>query len=126
MRNQSQPAAQAKHAGEMAEARERVLQPRLCLSGHAPQVAGGRIRLVEALDQLVEHHAQAAVRDRTELMRDADIRREYFGNCSRTHYWTLAKPPGFPKAIEVSPRIRLRKRSEIERWLAEREQVAEE
>ena len=81
-------------------------------------------RLIEALDQLVEHHAQAAVRDRTELMRDADIRREYFGDCCRTHFWALTKLPGFPKAIELSPRIRLRKRSQIERWLAEREQVA--
>ena len=57
-------------------------------------------------------------------MRDADIRREYFGDCCRTHYWQIAKMPGFPKVIEVSPRIRLRKRSEIERWLAEREQAA--
>jgi hypothetical protein len=111
MRNQSKPAAQMSHAGEMAK------------SSPPAQVAVVN-QLVEALDQLVEHHTQAAVRDRPELMRDADIRREYFGDCCRTHYWQIAKMPGFPKVIEVSPRIRLRRRSEIERWLAEREQAA--
>ena len=61
-----------------------------------------------------------AVRDRPEWMRDKDIREQYFGECSRAHYWKVAKQPDFPAARQISPRIRVRNRFEIEAWLASR------
>jgi predicted DNA-binding transcriptional regulator AlpA len=120
------PAAQERHTDKvlaaLAEKYKRLPQP-LHITGTFAQVEMVS-NLVEALNRLMAHHAQAAARDRPELMRDRDIRREFFGNCSRTQYWAIAKRPDFPKAIEVTPRIKLRRRSEIEAWLAEQPVVA--
>jgi predicted DNA-binding transcriptional regulator AlpA len=87
----------------------------------SPQAAAN---LAEALERVMAEHAAHYANVRPELMRDRDIRREYFGGIGRSTYWTLTKRAGFPRAIEVSPKIKLRKRSEIERWLAEQREVA--
>jgi predicted DNA-binding transcriptional regulator AlpA len=126
MTNPRPPASQVRHTDKvlavLAEKHKRLSQP-LHFTGTFAQVEAVR-NLIEALDRLMAHHAQAAARDRPELLRDPDIRREYFGDCSRTQYWTITKSPGFPRAIEISPRIKLRRRSEIEAWLAQLPAVA--
>jgi predicted DNA-binding transcriptional regulator AlpA len=79
--------------------------------------------LVAALDRLMAQHAATAARERPEMMLDRDIRAEYFGGISRSTYWAITKRDDFPKAIEVSHKVKLRRRSEIEAWLSERETV---
>ena len=74
--------------------------------------------MAEALRRIAEQHAEHYVNVRPELMRDTEIRSEYFGGISRSHYWALTKRPDFPKAIILSPKIKLRRRSEIEAWLS--------
>ena len=112
------------HVGAMTEVRARSSPgaPPLHITGtFAVQTADS---LAEAIDQLMEHHAQEAVRDRPEWMRDKDIRDQYFGGCCRAHYWQVAKQPDFPKARQISPRVRVRNRFEIEAWLSKQPVVA--
>jgi hypothetical protein len=81
--------------------------------------------IAEAIDRLAEQHATAAAkRQKSEWVRDRQIKDEYFPNISRTAYWLLTKRAGFPKARAVSPRIKLRKRAEIEAWIAQQPEVA--
>jgi hypothetical protein len=74
--------------------------------------------LAAALDRLAEQHAAAAVRDRPEYIRRADLRREYLGGCSRAQGWLIEKRPDFPKPISLGPKLALFRRSEVEEWLA--------
>jgi predicted DNA-binding transcriptional regulator AlpA len=80
--------------------------------------------LAAALDRLAEQHARKAVQARPEWMRDNAIRAEYFGDMSRTSYWVLTKRPDFPKARLIGDGIKIRRRSEIEQWIADQPEVA--
>ena len=125
MPNLKAAAAQMQHVGAMTKAREDAASIRARNPFQSPSTAPGSSvdNLADAISRLMEQHAREVVRDRPEWIRDRDIMREYFGGCSRAHYWKIMKQPDFPKARQISPRIRVRNRFEIEQWLAEREQV---
>jgi predicted DNA-binding transcriptional regulator AlpA len=126
MRNSKPAAAQMQHVGAMQQVREEASARRpapLHITGTFGQVQAVE-SLAEAINRLMEQHAREAVRDRPEWLRDKDIREQYFGGCSRAHYWLLAKQPDFPKARQISPRIRVRNRFEIEAWIAQQPEVA--
>jgi hypothetical protein len=125
MREPKAPAAQAQHVGAMTKALEKLEHDRATTPTFTGTFGQSAVNsLVEALDRLMESHVQEAVRSRPRWMRDKDIIREYFGNCSRTHYWLITKQPGFPPAREISPRVRVRDRFEVEKWLAARPEGA--
>jgi predicted DNA-binding transcriptional regulator AlpA len=120
------PAAQTQHVGVMAAAREEVTHRRALNPFQSPSAASSSPAdsLADAINRLVEQHAQDAARGRPEWMRDQAIRDLYFGSCSRAQYWKYTRLPDFPKAKQISPRIRVRSRAEIEAWLAARPEVA--
>jgi hypothetical protein len=122
----SKPAAQMQHVPAMKRAREEAAARRpapLHVRGTLGQVRAVE-SLADAINQLMEQHAREVVRDRPEWLRDRDIMREYFGGCSRQHYWLVTKQPDYPKARQISPRVKVRNRFEIEAWLADRPEVA--
>jgi predicted DNA-binding transcriptional regulator AlpA len=90
----------------------------------SPPVAKAADTLAEAIEGILTRHAERYANTRPEMMLDRDIRARYFPGLSRTTYWQLTKRPDFPKAAVVSPKVRLRKRVEIERWLAEQPEAA--
>ena len=126
MNNLKPAAAQMQHVGEMTEAREDVAGRRarnpFQSTIRRPQLAR---RQPGGCHQSVDGAARPGSRPRPPRV---DARqghpREYFGGCSRAHYWKVTKKPDFPKARQISPRIRVRNRFEIEEWLAEQPEVA--
>jgi predicted DNA-binding transcriptional regulator AlpA len=126
MSNLKPAAAQMQHVGAMNAVRARKASPGappLHITGTFGQVQAAD-SLADAINRLMEQHTQEAARDRPEWMRDKDIREQYFGGCSRAHYWKVAKQPDFPAARQISPRVRVRNRFEIEKWLARQPVVA--
>jgi predicted DNA-binding transcriptional regulator AlpA len=80
--------------------------------------------LAAALARVMAEHAVNYTTGPPELLRDRDVRQIFFPGISRSHFWELTKQAGFPAAIKVSPHITMRRRADIERWLADREQAA--
>ena len=120
MSNLKPVAAQAQHVGAMVKAREDVASRRALNPYQSPSAASNSPAdsLADAINRLVEQHAKEAARSRPEWLRDRDIRELYFGGCSRAQFWKSRRQPDFPKARQISPRIRVRNRFEIEKWLA--------
>jgi predicted DNA-binding transcriptional regulator AlpA len=78
--------------------------------------------LAETLERVLAEHVTRAEQSKPELMLDRDVRLQYFPGVGRSTYWQLAKQPDFPRPIVLGPKLKLRKRSEIEAWLLARQQ----
>jgi hypothetical protein len=89
-----------------------------------PPVEATTTDLAAAIESILTKHAERYANTNPEWLLDRDIRKRYFPGLSRSTYWQITKRPDYPKATVVSPKVRLRKRVEIERGLAEQPQAA--
>ena len=74
-------------------------------------------RVVAAVLRELGHGEPLPRFDEPELITDPDVRRRFFGNCSRTKFWMLTKEPGFPVAVQIG-RTNYRRVAEVRAWLA--------
>jgi hypothetical protein len=61
-------------------------------------------------------------RPEPELLPDPEVRRRFFGGCSRTKYWELTKRPDFPVAVQLG-HTNYRRVDDVRRYLAECEVI---
>ena len=99
------PAAQTQHVGAMVKAREEVSSRRALNPFQSPSAAPSSPAdsLADAINRLVEQHAQEAARDRPEWMRDKDIRSSTSAACSRAHTGKSRSNPTFPRRGRSAP-----------------------
>ena len=65
-------------------------------------------------------HSEPLERPEPELLPDPEIRRQFFGGCSRTKYWQIRKSADFPVAVQIG-HTSYRRVADVRRWLVEHE-----